>query len=262
LGSNILSEETYLPILDFDPNPLAIINPPQNLDGVDMPKHVVICFFREVIENVVHTHNAEVITQLHSENGAHPVYLINLEGRRLAFFHPSVGAPLAAGLMDEVIALGAKHIIACGGCGVLDKSINVGQILLPEAALRDEGTSYHYLPPSAEVTADAAALASIEAVLDAHQISYLCTKTWSTDGYYRETPRRVQKFREMGCLAVEMEAAAFMAVAQFRGVHFGQLLYGGDMVHSDGWDHRGWCSRMDIREQLFWLAAEACLNME
>ena len=257
-----MSGENYLPILDFDPNPLAIINPPQKLDGVDMPKHVVICFFREVIENVVHTHNAEVITQLHSENGAHPVYLINLEGKRLTFFHPSVGAPLAAGLMDEVIALGAKHIIACGGCGVLDKSINVGQILLPEAALRDEGTSYHYLPPSAEVTADAAALASIEAVLDAHQISYLCTKTWSTDGFYRETPGRLQKLREMGCLAVEMEAAAFMAVAQFRGVHFGQLLYGGDVVHTDGWDHRAWDSCTDIRERLFWLAAEACLNME
>jgi len=260
--SNTLSEEIYLPILDFDPNPLAIINPPQNLDGVDMPKHVVICFFREVIENVVHTHNAEVITQLHSENGAHPVYSIDLQGRRLAFFHPSVGAPLAAGLMDEVIALGAKHIIACGGCGVLDKDIGVWHILVPEAALRDEGTSYHYLPPSAEVTADAAALASIEAVLDAHQIPYLRTKTWSTDGYYRETPRRVQKFREMGCLAVEMEAAAFMAVAQFRGVQFGQLLYGGDVVHSDGWDFRGWNNRTDIREQLFWLAAEACLNME
>lgn len=257
-----MSEEIYLPILDFDPNPLAIINPPQDLDGVDMPKHVVICFFREVIENVVNTLNAEVITQLHSENGAHPVYSINLEGRRLAFFHPNVGAPLAAGLMDEVIALGAKHIIACGGCGVLDKDIGVGHILVPEAALRDEGTSYHYLPPSAEVTADAAALASIEAVLNAHQIPYLRTKTWSTDGYYRETPSRVQKFREMGCLAVEMEAAAFMAVAQFRGVHFGQMLYGGDVVHSDGWDFRGWNNRTDIREQLFWLAAEACLNME
>jgi uridine phosphorylase len=134
--------------------------------------------------------------------------------------------------------------------------------LVPEAALRDEGTSYHYLPPSAEVTADAAALASIEAVLNAHQIPYLRTKTWSTDGYYRETPNRVQKFREMGCLAVEMEAAAFMAVAQFRGVHFGQMLYGGDVVHSDGWDFRGWNNRTDIREQLFWLAAEACLNME
>ena len=257
-----MSGENYLPILDFDPNPLAIINPPQKLDGVDMPKHVVICFFREVIENVVHTHNAEVITQLHSENGAHPVYLINLEGKRLTFFHPSVGAPLAAGLMDEVIALGAKHIIACGGCGVLDKSINVGQILLPEAALRDEGTSYHYLPPSAEVEMDPIALASIETVLQRRQIPYLRTKTWTTDGFYRETPRRVEKFREMGCLAVEMEAAAFMAVAQFRGVQFGQLLYGGDMVHSDGWDHRAWDNRTDIREQLFWLAAEACLNME
>jgi nucleoside phosphorylase len=66
----------------------------------------------------------------------------------------------------------------------------------------------------------------------------------------------------MGCLAVEMEAAAFMAVAQFRQVHFGQLLYGGDVVHMDGWDFRSWNKRTDIREQLFWLAAEACLNME
>jgi uridine phosphorylase len=257
-----LCDDAYLPILDFDPEPQAIINPPENLDGVDMPKHVVICFFREVIEKVINSHQVQVVTQLHSENGAHPVYAIDLQGQKLAFFYPNVGAPLAAGLMDEVIALGAKNFIACGGCGVLDKDIGVGHILVPEAALRDEGTSYHYLPPSAEVTADAAALASIEAVLDAHQIPYLRTKTWSTDGYYRETPGRVQKFREMGCLAVEMEAAAFMAVAQFRGVQFGQLLYGGDVVHSDGWDFRGWNNRIDIREQLFWLAAEACLNME
>jgi len=257
-----LSDTPYYPIFDFDPDPQAIINPPRNLDGVVMPKHVVICFFREVIEKVVNSHQAQVVTQLHSENGAHPIYAIDLQGQKLAFFHPSVGAPLAAGLLDEVIALGAKNFIACGGCGVLDKDIGVGHILVPEAALRDEGTSHHYLPPSAEVTADAAALASIEAVLDAHQIPYLRTKTWSTDGYYRETPRRVQKFRAMGCLAVEMEAAAFMAVAQFRGVHFGQLLYGGDVVHSDGWDFRGWNNRTDIREQLFWLAAEACLNME
>ena len=125
--------------------------------------------------------------------------------------------------MDEVIALGARNFIACGGCGVLDKQIGVGQILLPEAALRDEGTSYHYLPPSAEVQADPVALASIKATLQAHEIPYLRTKTWSTDGYYRETPRRVEKFRAMGCLAVEIEAAAFMAVAQFRQVHFGQL---------------------------------------
>ena len=252
----------YYPILDFDPDPRSIVNPPSKLDGVDMPAHVVMCFFRETIEAVVNSYQARTVVVLHSAIAEHPVYAIELEGKRLAFFHPGIGAPLAAGLMEEVIALGAKNIMACGGCGVLDKRIDVGQILLPEAALRDEGTSYHYLPPSAEVEADPIALASIETVLQAHEIPYLRTKTWSTDGYYRETPRRVEKFRAMGCLAVEMEAAAFMAVAQFRGVHFGQLLYGGDLVHSDGWDQRGWCSRTDIREQLFWLAAEACLNME
>ena len=80
-----MSEETYLPILDFDPDPQAIINPPQDVDGVDMPKHVVICFFREVIENVVSTHKADVITQLHSENGTHPVYSISFEGRNWLF---------------------------------------------------------------------------------------------------------------------------------------------------------------------------------
>jgi nucleoside phosphorylase len=63
-----------------------------------------------------------------------------------------------------------------------------------------------------------------------------------------------------GCLTVEMEAAAFFAVAQFRRVQFGQILYGGDDLGGDNWDHRNW-NRHQIREQLFTLAAEACLSM-
>ncbi len=58
-----------------------------------------------------------------------------------------------------------------------------------------------------------------------------------------------------------MEAAAFFAVAEFRGVSFGQLLYGGDDVGSEVWDHRGWQQCASVREQLFWLAAEACLEL-
>ncbi len=64
-----------------------------------------------------------------------------------------------------------------------------------------------------------------------------------------------------GCLAVEMEAAAFFAVAMFRGVQFGQLLYGGDDVSSSEWDSREWDSHVSIREKLFWLAAESCLAL-
>ncbi len=57
------------------------------------------------------------------------------------------------------------------------------------------------------------------------------------------------------------EAAAFFAVAEFRGVVFGQILYGGDDVSGTEWDHRNWNKRTRTREDLFWLAAEACLKL-
>ena len=79
--------------------------------------------------------------------------------------------------------------------------------------------------------------------------------------FYRETAARIARRRAEGCLTVEMEAAAFFAVAQFRGVTFGQLLYGGDDVSGEAWDSRAWQSRVSIRERLFWLAAEACLSI-
>ena len=77
---------------------------------------------------------------------------------------------------------------------------------------------------------------------------------------FRETRARMLARRREGCLTVEMEAAAFFAVAQFRRVQFGQILYGGDDLGGDAWDHRNW-NRHQIRERLFTLAAEACLSM-
>ncbi len=250
------------PVLDFDPDREAIISPPKKEIPGGFPQRAVICFFMEVIEKVAREHGAKKLTSISSEGGEHPIYEIELKGERLAFFFPGVGAPLAAGLMDEVIALGARAFIGCGGCGVLDKSIAVGHLLVPTAAIRAEGTSYHYLPPSKEVLADADALLAIETTLQERGVAYQLTKTWTTDAFYRETQAKVRKYSADGCLTVEMEAAAFMAVAQFRGARFGMLLYGGDLVQVEGWDHRGWHNRAEIRENLFWLAAEACLNLD
>ncbi|HOA21255.1 MAG TPA: nucleoside phosphorylase [Anaerolineaceae bacterium] len=250
------------PVLDFDPDSEAVISPPKKDIPGGFPDRAVICFFREVIEKVAMEHGAKKISSVSSEGGEHPIYEIEHKGKRLAFFFPGVGAPLAAGLMEEVIALGASAFIACGGCGVLDRSIAVGHLLVPTAAIRGEGTSYHYMPPSKEVLADADALQAIESTLNARGVAYRLTKTWTTDAFYRETPAKVRKYRAEGCLAVEMEAAAFMAVARFRGVRFGMILYGGDLVQVEGWDHRDWHDRTEIREQLFWLAADACLEQK
>lgn len=249
---------TY-PILEFDSASEALIEPKRVIQPAAVPEHCVVCFFQDVIDKLCADHQARLVVTQRSEIGAHPVYETQVNGRRLAFFHPGVGAPLAASLLEEVIALGCTKFIACGGAGVLDRDLQLGHLIVPSVALRDEGTSYHYLPPSREVSASPVAVAAIEQVLQRHQREYLITKTWTTDGLYRETPAKIQLRKAEGCLTVEMEAAAFFAVAQFRGVAFGQLLYGGDNLGSDEWDGRAWDKQETVRENLFWLAAEACL---
>lgn len=255
-----MRREAY-PILEFDPTRKAIIEPNEHIPRGDVPEHAVICFFTEVIQKIVQEHQAKMIFTSISEMGKHPIYEIELNGKRLAFFHPGVGAALAVGLMEEAIALGINKFVACGGCGVLDKAVGVGHILVPAAAVRDEGTSYHYAAPAREIEMDPDVLAVLESVLQAHHLPFYRVKTWTTDAIYRETPQKAAARLAEGCLSVEMETAAFLALAQFRSVRFGQYLYGGDAVLEDAWDGREWHSRQDIRENLFWLAAEACLQL-
>jgi uridine phosphorylase len=255
-----MNTSTY-PILEFDPAREAFIEPSRVIKPRDMPKHCVICFFQEVIDHIVEEHQATIAVNLQSEVGAHPIYEITYTDQRLAFFHPGMGAPLAAGLLEEAIASGCRKFIVCGGCGVLEKDIAVGHLIVVSGAVRDEGVSYHYLPPDREVPADRSGVAALEAILNQRGVPYLMGKTWTTDAIYRETPDKIAARKNEGCLTVEMEAASLMAVTQFRDVVLGQVLYGGDDLSGGEWDHRRWQSRRDVRDNLFWLAAEACFRL-
>ncbi len=246
------------PILEFDPSPVAIIEPRRVHKPIGAPRHCVLCFFQDVIDELVRN-GARAIHTASWETGKHPIYELEINGRRLAVIHPRVGAPVSAAMLELMIVLGSRKFIACGGAGVLDSKIAVGHIVVPSAAIRDEGTSYHYIPPSREVAPHPRALAAIEKTLKRNGVDYIVGKTWTTDAIYRETRARVNARKREGCLTVEMEAAAFFAVAQFRRVQFGQILYGGDDLSGE-WDHRNW-NRDQIRERLFTLSAEACLSM-
>jgi uridine phosphorylase len=248
------------PILEFDADPQAIIEPGRVIKPIDIAEHCVLCFFQDVITDVCGDGKARIVHHLGSELGQNPIYELVIDGQRLAVVHPGVGAPLAAGFLEELIALGCRTFIACGGAGVLNSAIAVGHVVIPTSAVRDEGTSYHYLPAGHESQPTSRAVKAIETVLEQHHAAYVTGKTWTTDGLYRETRAKMERRKAEGCITVEMEAAAFFAVAQFRGVTFGQLLYGGDDISGDQWDHRDW-QRHSSREKLFWLAAEACLQL-
>jgi uridine phosphorylase len=248
------------PILDFDGEPEAILEPSKLVKPLPaMPAHGVICFFQDVINHFVKLGLAQEIYALKSEMGRHPIYVHEVQGQQVALFHPGVGAPLAAGLLEEVIALGCRNFIACGGAGVLNRELALGHLVVPTSAVRDEGTSYHYLEPSREAAPSLAAVSAIEQTLQRRKVEYILGKTWTTDAIYRETRVRMTLRRNEGCVTVEMEAAALFAVAQFRGIHLGQILYGGDNLDGDQWDGRNWQQHWGVREILVELAAEAAL---
>jgi len=138
--------------------------------------------------------------------------------------------------------------------------LTLGHVVVPTAAVRDEGTSYHYLPPSREVAPSDDAVRAILAVLERHGVPFVAGRTWTTDGFYRETRECVARRVAEGCLTVEMEAAALFAVARFSGVSFGQVPYAGDDLSGEVWDSRGWDIHTAGRELLFRAAAEAVLT--
>lgn len=250
-----------LPILEHEFASEAKIEPSRVIKPMDVPDVCVIVFFREVIEKVAAEKQAKIVVDARWEDGPHPIYEMEHNGRRVAFYHPGVGAAISAGLLEEAIAYGCRKFIVVGGAGALEKGLDVGKLILVSAAVRDEGVSYHYLPPAREVVANPQGVRVLESICLRKGIPFHTAKTWTTDAPYRETQAMVSARRAEGCFAVEMEAAALMAVAQFRNVVLGQALYAGDDLSSAEWDNRGWQTRKEIREGLFWLAVEACLEL-
>lgn len=253
--------EDEAPILEFDPSPTAVIEPADVIEPTSIPRHAVLCFFQDAIAAAVERHDGREIDHVVSEIGPNPIYQLDYRGRPLALVHPGVGAPLAAGFMEELIARGVRAFVACGGAGVLVPDVALGHVIVPTAGIRDEGTSYHYLPPGREAVPTGQAVQAIVDVLDARVVPYVLGKTWTTDAVYRETRAQVERRIREGCLTVEMEHAAMCAVASFRGVAFGQLLYAGDDLSGEAWDGRRWDDHVEGRELLFDLAAEAVLEL-
>ena len=116
----------------------------------------------------------------------YPVYVLDAGGQQICLMQAPVGAAAAAQIMDWLIAYGVREIISGGSCGVLT-DMKENTFLVPYKALRDEGTSYHYLPPERFFEISEKARSAIERTLTDHDLQYIEVITWSTDGFFRET---------------------------------------------------------------------------
>ncbi len=251
-----------LPLLENDLGSAAMIEPAAVVRARDVPPAAVLCFFAEVVAGLAERADARRVAVLRWEHGAHAVHEVEHRGRRLAVLQPGVGAPLAAGLLEEAIALGCRTFVAVGGAGALTPGLALGHPVVVTAAVRDEGTSLHYLPPSRTVEADPGGVRALQQTLAEAGLDHASGPTWTTDAPYRETRARVARRVAEGCLTVEMEASALAAVARYRDVRLAHLLYAADSLAGQEWEHRGWNRAAAVREQLFWLAADAALRWD
>jgi uridine phosphorylase len=247
------------PLFEFDPSPVAVINPSIYRPPLGFPQHAVMCWFGNVVAE--RTAGLEPVHRIPFEHGDHAICVVEHHGVPVALVTPGVGAPASASTMEVLIALGAVNIIGCGSCGVVKPGFDVGHVIVPTGAVRDEGTSYHYAPPEAEVLPHPRALAAIDDALTEASVPHDRGLVWTTDAIFRETSEKVARRREQGCLVVEMEAAAMFAVAAFRGAVYGQLLYAGDDVSAAEWDHRNWVRHTGVRDHLLDLALDAVIRL-
>ena len=244
-----------IPILEFDDNPQAVIMP--NHEGLDLqlPKKCIYAFLEEEIDRYAQEIEAECVGEFVSATKTYPVYVIDYKGEKVCLAQAPVGSAPAAQFMDWLIGYGVEKIISTGTCGVL-ADIEENAFLVPVRALRDEGASYHYVAPSRYIEMQIEAVSAIEQVLEQLGIPYEEVMTWSTDGFYRETAEKVAYRKEEGCAVVEMECAALAAVAQLRGVVWGQLLFTADsLADLENYDSRDWGS------EAFDKALELCLEI-
>jgi uridine phosphorylase len=145
-----------------------------------------------------------------------------------------IGAPAAAIAVEELSARGAELFIGIGTAGGIGQRLAAGDLVVCSAALRDEGTSYHYAPPEAFAWPDPELTARLRTALPtaAHGPS------WTTDAPYRETAEEVARYGAEGMLTVEMEASCLFTVAAITGTAAAAAFVVSDTLSGEQWQPR------------------------
>jgi uridine phosphorylase len=149
-----------------------------------------------------------------------------------------IGAPAAAVVLEELIALGAREFISIGAAGCLQPRFPFGEAIVCSGAIRDEGVSHHYAPTEKFAWPSLTLTTRLTAALAAGGKTPETALTWSIDAPFRETVAEARSYQAEGVVCVEMEAAALFTVGQYRGVDVAAAFVVSDhLLAGDRWTH-------------------------
>ena len=207
------AEEALFTPADF----VAYLRRAGALDAAAAPAGVVLCYQRSLYNHVL---AAEGLRAPERRSALHGLLPLPSTGGRVGLIGQfGIGAPAAAAVLEELAAMGASDFVSLGTAGSLQRDLRVGDLVLCEAAIRDEGVSHHYLPAGKLAAADAGLTGALRAALTDAGATYRSGTSWTIDTPYRETVAEARHYQAEGVLCVEMEAAALFAVARVRGLH-------------------------------------------
>lgn len=197
----------------------------------------IVTFSHMILNDVLQKFECKKIGDLFSSNGANPVYEFEYENRHFAVYMSYVGAPACVADMEDTMSIiSTDKYIVFGGSGCLNKDIARGKVMVPTAAYRDEGTSYHYAPASDYIEIKNADV--VAGFMEMSGLPFVKGKTWTTDAVHRETRANFEKRKNDGCISVEMECAAVQAMCDFRGLDVYFFFTCGDLLDAPQWDER------------------------
>lgn len=249
---------------EFDPNKNAVINAFDMIQTVDgFPKIAVSCFSHITFDRLLKELNGVLITSTGTANMDIPVYKVIYNGTEIVLFMSYVGAAGCVAVLEDIFAMGVEKIILFGTCGVLNGDIKDCSIIIPNFAMRDEGTSFHYAHPSDEIRVNKKYQDEFIKILEQHNCSYTIGKVWTTDACYRETREKVDRRKESGCICVDMECSAVAALANFREKEVFQFFYAADNLDNENWDARSLSNSSKIldKDRIALLAMELAAKL-
>lgn len=221
------------------------------------PEGMIFCYQKKLMEYIIENHEVTLVDNFYG-----PVYLINETNGRVGIAgNFGIGSPVAATLLEELIAWGVKRFISIGTAGTLQKEIKIGEIMVCDKSIRDEGTSHHYLKPSKYAYASKEMTQKIKDSLEKLNQKYFVGTSWTIDAPYRETVGEARTYQKEGVSTVEMEASALFAVAQYRNIPLGAIF-----TISDSLAELKWKPKFHIKktgkslETLYKVSVDALMN--
>lgn len=195
------------------------------------PYTIIFCYQKRLFSYAAKTYRGKAVSGFMGD-----VQLLRKTDKRIGVVgHFGMGASITAVLLEDLAEWGVCQFVIVGLAGGIQPDQNSGDWVLVHRAVRDEGTSHHYLPAAAVAAPATTLMHRLEQGMAARERPFTTGPTWTTDAPYRETPAEIRHYQKAGVLTVEMEAATLFIVGQFCGVETAVALVVSDRLTPDAW---------------------------